>query len=77
MKRINFISFDLKKALAGEKVVTRLGLLVHNFRIKHKFRTTNKFKYEADVDGENISFSFTDKGLHLIVEKSDFDLYMG
>ena len=63
--------FDLQKALAGHKLITRNGLLVKNFRNSGEF----VFPYMADI--ENKQQLFTEKGKYTCSENPNrFDLFL-
>ena len=64
--------FDLERALAGDKVVTREGLDVTEI---HYFKHVNSI-YEVYVTVNGLVYACTKEGLYTFPEEDRFDLFM-
>ena len=64
--------FDLKRALAGDKVVTREGLVVNEI---HHFKSVSSM-YDVLVSVNGSVYACTKEGLYIFPEETRFDLFM-
>jgi len=64
--------FDLERALAGDKVVTREGLVVNEI---HHFKSVSSM-YDVYVTVNGLVYACTKEGLYTFPEETRFDLFM-